>query len=175
VDEDDAHDYPTVIALDPGGTTGWCVMMIHPDALKDPEISIVDNIMHYEQGQFEGAELDQAEEIIQLLQAWDNAVIVCEDFQLREITAELSPVRIRAMIEMYLRLDPEEDRPIWLQMPALAKGTITDQRLKQWKLYRPGQEHARDALRHSIMFFRRASAELKIRRTAWPEIYGSSR
>ena len=103
----------------------------------------------------------------------DNAAIVCEDFQLRTLAAELSPVRIRAMIEMYIRLSPDENRPIFLQMPSLAKSTVTDARLKQWKLYRPGEEHARDSLRHSITFLRRASVDVRIRRAAWPAIYGS--
>lgn len=173
MDEDDNHDYPTIIALDPGGTTGWSVIMVHPECLSDPDVSILENILHYEQGQFEGPELDQADEIIGLLQAWDNAAIVCEDFQLRTTAAELSPVRIRAMVELYIHRDPEENRPIFLQMPSLAKTTVTDKRLKQWKLYRPGEEHARDSLRHSITFLRRASVDVRIRRAAWPSIYGS--
>lgn len=147
-------------------------MMVHPDCLRDPDVPILSNIMHHEQGQFEGPELEQADEIIDLFEAWDNAVIVCEDFQLRTIAAELSPVRIRAMLELYLHRLSEDPRPILLQMPSLAKSTVTDPRLKQWKLYRPGEEHARDSLRHAITFLRRCTKDQRLRKLAWPSIYG---
>lgn len=175
VDEDDGHDYPTVITLDPGGTTGWTVMMVHPDCLTDPDVSILANIMHHEQGQFDGPEVEQAIQIIDLFDAWDTAAIVCEDFQLRTIAAELSPVRIRAMLELHLFREPDEGRSIFLQMPSMATGTMTDARLKDWKLYRPGQEHARDSLRHALMFLRRCTDPnqgARLRKLAWPHIYG---
>lgn len=43
--------YPTVIALDPGGTTGWSVMQCRPEALSSPEVKILDNITHWAEGQ----------------------------------------------------------------------------------------------------------------------------
>lgn len=42
---------PTVIALDPGGTTGWSVMQVHPDALSSPSIKILENVTHWAEGQ----------------------------------------------------------------------------------------------------------------------------
>lgn len=172
-DEDDTHDYACLISLDPGGTTGWNVIMVHPDALEDEDVSILANIMHYDQGQFEGTELEQADEIISLWEAWDNAALVCESFELRQADAELQPVIIRAMLEWYLHKLPRvERRPLFVQSPSLVMNSITDARLKRWGIYHKGQEHARDSLRHSIMFLRRAKEDQRIRKLAWPQLFG---
>lgn len=38
------------------------------------------------------------------------------------------------------------------QTPQNAKGFSTDAKLKAWDMYRPGQPHARDAIRHGIYY-----------------------
>lgn len=153
--------------------------MVHPDALEDDDVSILANILHYEQGQFDGAEIDQAFQVISLWEVWEDAALLTEDFKLRTADAELQPVIINAMLEMYLAALPEDDRrPLFKQMPSLVMDSITDQRLKSWgqtasvPLYRPGQQHARDSLRHSIMFLRRAKEDERIRKLAWPQLFG---
>lgn len=40
-----------VIAIDPGGTTGWAVWQVHPEALSDPEVMILDNVQYWEHGE----------------------------------------------------------------------------------------------------------------------------
>lgn len=40
-----------VIAIDPGSTTGWAVWQVHPEALSDPKIKILDNIQYWEHGE----------------------------------------------------------------------------------------------------------------------------
>jgi hypothetical protein len=42
-----------IIAVDPGGTTGWAVWQVHPEALSDPEILILENIQYWEHGQID--------------------------------------------------------------------------------------------------------------------------
>lgn len=42
---------PVVIAFDPGVTTGWSVMRVHPDALQLPNVSILENVLHWAHGQ----------------------------------------------------------------------------------------------------------------------------
>ncbi len=49
--KDELLPYPTVVALDPGGTTGWSVMQVHPDALSSPSIKILENVTHWAEGQ----------------------------------------------------------------------------------------------------------------------------
>lgn len=165
-------DFPSVLAFDPGGITGWCVMSVHVDALLSDEYAILDNITHWEQGQLDVDEHQQEMEIAQLMEAWDSAALLFEGFELRTVAAELSPVRLTAVAAHIARHYFMPPRPIFKQMPSHAMTTITDRRLKDWGLYKPGQEHARDAERHAILFLRRAKANPKLRKLAWPKIYG---
>jgi hypothetical protein len=175
--ENEELDYPAVLAIDPGGTTGWCVMMVHTDALMLDDVSILDNILYWEQGQFEGNEIQQAQEVMELMDLWDGAAILIEDFILRQFSMGrelLSPVRITAMLEMWATIGYTEPRMVFKQQSELAKSAITDKRLRAWKLYRPGQEHARDAQRHALTLFRRAKASPALRAKAWPLLYGKA-
>jgi hypothetical protein len=165
--------FPTVIAFDPGGTTGWAVITVHPDALEDPDVPILENILHWDQGQIVGDEHSQVDHIIEMLDLWDGAAVLFEDFELRTMAAELSPVRITNTVSWALTRLFDPPRNIFLQMPAMAMTTATDARLRRWKLYRPGQEHARDATRHAIVFLRRAKQAARMRAAAFPHAYAS--
>ena len=152
-DETDPDQY-IVLAVDPGGTTGWCVVGVHPDALSgDPEIRILENVEFWTCGQFEGAENDQSDEIVELVATWPSARLVLEEFILRKPSMGrelLSPVRISAVIDWAVR--PR----YWVrQQPALAMTTITDDRQKDMGLWVPGKEHARDAIKHAFTFLKR--------------------
>lgn len=163
--------FPTVIAFDPGGTTGWSAISVHPDSLVDPDVPILDNIIHWDQGQIEGDEYTQVDIILEMLDLWDGAAAVMEDFQLRTISAELSPERIKTIAGWALSRLFDPTRSLFLQMPSM-KETASDDRLKRWDLYRPGEQHARDATRHAIVFLRRAKASGQIREAAFPHLFG---
>ena len=169
--EAEQTDFPTVIAFDPGGTTGWCVMTVHYEALLSDDYPILDNIIHHSQGELLGDEIGQLDEIASLFDVWDSAAIVFEDFQLRTLAAELSPVRIKAVAEYIAATMFLPARTVFDQMPSLAMTTATDERLKSWGLYHKGEEHARDAERHAITFLRRAKTNRKLRTAAWPKLY----
>jgi hypothetical protein len=162
---------PTVISFDPGGTTGWAVFTVHPSALDSDDFAILDNIIHWEQGQIEGSMVEQAMQIAELLDLWDDAVVLFEDFELMTVDAELSPVRLLAMSEWICQTMFMPVRPMFLQMPNM-KETASDDRLKRWKLFKPGPAvHARDATRHGIVFLRRAKENKKLRAAAWPNFF----
>lgn len=163
--------FPTVIWFDPGGTTGWAVFTVHPDALDCDDFAVLDNIVHWDQGQIGGSEMEQIDAITELLELWDGAAVGCEDFELRTVYAELTPVTIRSKMEYVLQRMFDPPRPMMLQMPSLAMTSVTDDRLKRWKLYRPGQVHGRDATKHCMTFLRRAKKDEGIRRAAWPHLY----
>jgi hypothetical protein len=174
------NGWATVIAVDPGGTTGWCVMCVEPDCLSDPDVSVLQSISHYAWGQVDGEENGQAHALVDLIAAWPHAAVVFENFTLRTFKQSrelLSPVRITAKVDYVLHRGIEDVYPagrrIWLQEPSMAKSTATDDRLKDWGLYRRegGQEHARDATRHAITFLRRASDRPNLRHNAWPTLY----
>lgn len=166
-----AEIYPasnyTCVAFDPGGTTGWAVFTIYPDAMKDPEYKILHNVVSWNCGQFTGSENQQLDEMLDLCAAWDEADIVSEDFILRQYRKDrelLTPVRLNAGLEygLWLAADRKAElvRPIYLQQPSLAKSTMTDPRLKEAGYLEPtaGTPHARDAVRHALTFLRRRKA-----------------
>jgi hypothetical protein len=179
----EASGWAEVIAIDPGGTTGWSVMMVHPDALVDPNIQILANIEYWSHGQFGGPENKQAKQVVELVEAWPDAALVIERFTLRVLRMDddlLSPVRITAKIEMALDLWPglggqRNNTPIFYQ-PTSVLASIHDGRLREWGLYERagGEVHARDADRHAIYFLRDAKGHKQakqLREKAWPHLY----
>lgn len=169
----------TVIALDPGGTTGWSVMSVHAEALYDPEVPLLDNILFWQHGQIDcgsktgnrgvsgmgdiedgvstSGEAAGVNEIISLIRAWPGAIVVIEDFVVRQFNASrdfLAPVRITAAVNQYMY---NQNRAVFFQQPSLAKSSATDERLRIWGLYERsgGLQHARDADRHAVTFLKR--------------------
>lgn len=147
---DDAEAY-VVIALDPGGTTGWALIQVHPEAMEgDPDIPVMENIEFWTAGEFTGKQDNQIDEIIELVNSWPHARLVTEQFILRQMHAELDPVEINATLRWATR--PR----YWIpQQPALAMSTVTDARQKAWGFWVPGKPHARDGVKHAITFLKR--------------------
>lgn len=181
--EPEDSGWATVVALDPGGTTGWSVLMVHPEALRCPEVPVLANIEHFVQGQFTGDEDEQARACVELVECWGDAAVVIEDFVLRTFRMDsdlLAPVRVTAKVEFGLKCAEglggfQRNRTrVFKQQPALAMSTATDARLKEWALYvaEGGEQHARDATRHGITFLRRAKEKRALREEAWPALYG---
>ena len=152
-EEDDADQY-IVLGLDPGGTTGWCVMGIHPDAMSgDPSIRILDNVEFWSAGQFTGNEDDQCDAIVEMIGVWPSARLVTELFTLRtRVTSSevFALERMNAILRWAIR-----PRYFVFQQPSLAMTTITDERQKAMGFWIPGQEHARDATKHVLTFLKR--------------------
>lgn len=166
----------TCIGLDPGGTTGWCLLRIHRIAMESPDYRILENVAGWSAGQVSGSVNHQIDKLVDLVEAWPDAEIVCEDFILRQLGGRdlLDPVRITQPLSWWLErggqrswdTDYVEDwkpRELHLQQPALAMTTVTDERLKAWGLLHltAGQPHARDALRHALTFARRRKVILQ--------------
>lgn len=161
----------TCIGLDPGGTTGWCVLRIHEIAMTSPQYRILENMAGWAVGQINGSINHQIDKLVDLVDAWPEAEVVCEDFLLRQLRGGrelLDPVRITAPLAWWLErggrrawdVEEGEDwkpRELHLQQPALAMTTITDDRLKAFGVLHltAGQPHARDAMRHALTFARR--------------------
>jgi hypothetical protein len=163
---DDDENY-NVLGLDPGGTTGWGLFGVHPEAMgPDPGLMPFgppSNVLYWSAGEFTGSQDSQVDQILELCEAWPNARLVTEDFQLRTLAAQLDPVEINAIV---LRAT----RPrYWVkQMPSLAMGVATDERLKAAGFWIPGKPHARDAARHCITFIKRTKEKaIKAGRARW--------
>lgn len=140
-----------VIALDPGGTTGWSLFQVHPVAMDgDPDIPVLANVEWWTAGEFTGSQDKQIDEILELVNSWPAARLVTEDFHLRQLNAVLDPVEINAVLRWACR--PR----YWIKQQAgLAMSTVTDDRQKSWGFWLPGKQHARDAIKHNITFLKR--------------------
>lgn len=183
---------PTVLAFDPGATTGWALMSVHPEALVLPDVRIFDNVHHFAYGQFTGSEFDQVDRMVELVRGWPGAAIVCEDFVMRRFDAGrevLSPVRLSAAFRYacsrgllvvhsadgslsYDISKSEIGRGSRIQQPSLAMTTITDDRLKRLGYYErtAGKPHARDATRHVFTFFKRLKENEILRKGVFPDL-----
>jgi hypothetical protein len=149
--EEDASAYQ-VLSLDPGGTTGWAIFSVHPDAMgPDEDIRVFDNVEWWTAGEFTGSQDLQIDAIVELASSWPSARLVTEGFKLRQLNAELSPVEINAVVRWAVR-----PRYWVVQNSALAKGVVTDDRQKAWGFWVPGREHARDAIKHNLTYLKRA-------------------
>jgi hypothetical protein len=161
----------TCVAVDPGGTSGWCVLSVHDVAMRDPGYRVLENIARWSVGEITGGIGEQVDALIELIEAWTDADVVFEDFVLRTANSArevLDPVRITHPVGWWLERgfkradDPDlEARQLHLQQPSLAMTTVTDERLKAWGLYHltAGKPHGRDALRHALTWARRRKAE----------------
>jgi hypothetical protein len=139
--------------------------------MTSPQYRILENMAGWAVGQINGSINHQIDKLVDLVDAWPEAEVVCEDFQLRQLRGGrelLDPVRITQPLAWWLErggrrawdVEEGEDwkpRELHLQQPALAMTTITDDRLKAFGVLHltAGQPHARDAMRHALTFARR--------------------
>lgn len=174
-------DVLPIIAVDPGGITGWSLLVLPKDYMMKsiwewPQDVILKNKVSWTHGEIDCKkdELKGTYVLKRLIDEWPSAVVVMEGFQIRQMAVELSPVRIIARVEESLWL---ANRPMITQMPAM-KATANNDRLKDWGVYTElgGLEHARDADRHALMFMRRCMERkgIQLREFAWPHIYNAT-
>jgi hypothetical protein len=175
LDLEEVSGDPTVVAYDPGGTTGWAVFTVHPDALLDPGIRVLANVEYHGCGQFYGDEYSQIDQMLELADAWPSAALVTENFVMydssrgRKDDALLTLVRLNAAFAYQLRRHGRERR-LYRQNAALAMGAMPDERLKVCGYYNcsSGAPHARDADRHGLTFLRSLKSKPALRAEALP-------
>lgn len=159
-----AEKAPTVLAIDPGGTTGWCVLSVDRGGF-EPGEKLLPHVCYRATGHIYGAGLrDQREnevvrDILELISHWPQAVVVMEDFIPMRPSREreyLSPVRIADKVEYALW---EKDwPPLEWQMPSEMKG-MPDDLLRSQGWYDADwiqAPHGRDALRHAMVRLKKA-------------------
>lgn len=130
-----------LLALDPGHTTGWAVF--HEYKL-------------YCSGEVDTSEIDTAvQELKPLFDTFVPHTIVLEDYrvyrwrQKQHVGSELMTTRVIGCIETLSSLD---SIPVYKQPAQVAKSFCKDTKLKAWGIYKPGERHARDAIRHGAYF-----------------------
>lgn len=123
----------------------------------------------------DAGEVMQVRQMAGLFDNFPEAALVVEDFILRTQSMDreaLSPARLR------LALTAEEvihgaGRVPFLQQPAEAMRTATDERLKRANLYFAGLPHATDAARHAATFFRKCRTDEDLRVAAFPRHFSN--
>jgi hypothetical protein len=159
-----------IMAYDPGGTTGWCATSFDLGHLPLFQRHGLDALNHeiitMSCGELTGKENDQTVEAMELVNLGlergqvDHIVFCYEDFILRRFRQDrdlLAPVRMIAKLELMNAI--MWGFPEVKQQPSLAKSTVPDSRLKQYKLYQRGKPHANDAIRHNLTLIRRFAAK----------------
>jgi hypothetical protein len=135
----------TIIALDPGTTTGVCF------GLKRNDMEILYVAPHEERYSLA--------ELYNLLDKFMNdsvghADIIYEDFMYRNHARaglDLTPVKMIGIIELFI----ERHEPLVLatkQSPATGKAFYKDDELKRIGCYAVGMQHGRDATRHLLQW-----------------------
>ena len=165
--EDEHQWWPRTLWIDPGGTSGYCVIWFHPLRFLDGRVPLIRCIVAWEAGFLRGEEDAQVGQVVEMVRELGGScglTVGSESFVVRQLNmseAFLSPVRIRAALKNRLWSGVREwdgqvrRRPLFTQSPADAKRTVTDERLHIWDLWTPGPDHARDATRHAILHLRK--------------------
>lgn len=166
-----------IIAVDPGGTTGWSVI----------QIPLVENVFDYPldkilkaasktwvHGQIDCRNLDQGAKILrELVDEYPHGAVVFESFFIRQMAVDLAPIELISIVRHHLWM---HNRIMHMQQPAMAKA-LNDDRLKEHRVYTShgGLQHARDADRHALMMIRRCMDKngVSMRKKLWPHVFGS--
>jgi hypothetical protein len=166
-----------VIGVDPGGTTGYCIIWVPRLCIYDPNRNPAE-ILEVRTGELYGEEVSQAKDICGLArttQSLDYGVgpaVVVEDWdqdpRFKSTDPEaLSPVRIGAMLRYAHMRNEMSDARLVFQKRGIAKETFTDDRLHAARMYTKGSDHIRDATRHALTALRRARSNNEFRMQMW--------
>lgn len=143
-----------LVALDPGGTTGW--------ATWDDDRGTI------ESGELTG---DHHLELYNFLDFGNFDIIIYESFQYRRkeidkgVAFVLDSVEYIGVIKLFVQdvkynfLEPPD---LIAQTPATGKGFWTNDKLKKVGAYKPGSEHEKDARRHLLQYM-----TFKLNRQEW--------
>lgn len=127
----------TVVGVDPGGTTGI--------ALWSPAQGLALR-------QIEGAD-NAVDWLADCARTLHGAVFVVEKYIITPATAKLSqqhdPLEIIGALKYITR---KYNHKLVMQSPSEAKAFSTNDKLKNVQWYKPGQDHARDASRHVLLY-----------------------
>lgn len=164
--------FPRVLAIDPGGVTGWAVVWFDPEVIVNKSIAVDKAVVAWQAGVIAGGENGQIDQILGMMkrhgvsnyEETGEMALVVEDFQLRtQIRSRevLSPVRLTAALDyvLYKGVKCRDGQVRYYQrvpqQATDAMNVVTDARLRMWDMYLPGPDHPRDATRHALLWLRR--------------------
>jgi hypothetical protein len=127
----------TIIGLDPGGTTGFCIY--YPQLKK------------FTVGQIDGENCHRR--LSHLLQANYPRTVVCErfDYRAKQRSADLTPVEMIGVLKLFQQAHPRVEVVFQTQLKGKT-GLWTDNKLKVLDLYIPATPHGMDAVRQVLYY-----------------------
>jgi len=135
-----------VLALDPGGTTGWATYTTEAEGVKPYDR------LDFTSGHLGPEKHHQALEVLLGNQRTTYFTVVCERFQDRVGEHSIN-LMAREYIGVVERWCQENETQLVMQTPAYAKGFILDYNLKEAGLWDgPKWKHANDAKRHLLSY-----------------------
>lgn len=174
--EDEFLWWPRVQWIDPGVTSGVCIIWFDPVALFGGQptrrslLAITEMYLHGPESGVNG----QANQFIRLhktLNQQPGLAVGSESFvplQFNQSWEFFAPMRLRSMIEFGLsRMTPtpwEEEATVGdgitlhVQSPSDALTAFNNNRLRDMHLYTPGPDHINDAKRHALLWIRKVAA-----------------
>lgn len=137
--------YPTIIGLDPGETTGFCILLdghlVEAGQLATETVKLGIPLIHAK---------------LKGLGAFKQpAIVVYEDYRVyawktdQHTWATLHTPQMLGVIESLAYIEGLKTKSQMAQQP---KQFCTDAKLKEWGYYRKGERHARDAIRHACYY-----------------------
>jgi hypothetical protein len=159
----------SIVALDPGGTTGWA--SYDCEVLRDQD-QFVPTFEYYEE-KWNSGEIGPDAHHTSLwnllgLKRAQNYVVVCESFEYRKGLRDnvvLVSLEYIGVAKLFVDMEPQTPTtPMWIHMQTAAEGKGfwypkipgTQKRdaskLKAVGKYRPGQTHANDAMAHLLHY-----------------------
>ena len=163
----------SVLAVDPGGMTGWSIMTTTIDKIADRTMSLLDLVDTWRHGEIpsEGdfGEQIAAEVLYTLLEhvGVHSTAVVLENFvpqRLDKSKAFLSPVRLNSAFEQLLF----QEQVAWTKQMPREKNAMDDNRLKAKGFYERGMGHARDADRHALLFLQKLQGNRTLMQKSFP-------
>jgi hypothetical protein len=137
----------TLLALDPGETTGWAIFE-----------STVEDVQMKGCGQVKTWPLEIGLNLIDpLVRKLSDLpfTVVLESYRVYEWKSDShswSDVPTLQVIGAIKTLCIQRRMPYYEQTAQVAKQFVTDEKLETWGFYKPGLRHARDAMRHGCYF-----------------------
>lgn len=129
------------LALDPGGTTGYCyARRLHSGTLS------------LEVGESQLSKLGMYQMVRDFCRGDMNRHVIYESFQYRNVARmglDLTPVELIGVIEL-INEERFGNAVFYHQMASQAKAHFTDDMLKEKGVYKRGKKHGRDATRHML-------------------------
>lgn len=143
-----------VLAIDPGGTTGYCTGVFNTKVGAKEYIGTSDTLKPTSITLQPFQQVDDVDEMWRRLEAFEPRYIIMEDFEFRGGARKglnLFPVQLIGVARLY-ELYARHQCALTLQKASFGKSYYTDSMLGKLGFYKRGMPHGMDAMRHLLQW-----------------------